>query len=312
MPATSIESASINQTDLSYQRRLFLGKLIDLTLVTFGIALICTTLARIFFNIYNSPLSTPQIIQGFIGLTLFFIGHFKRSTMYMKAYTIKTNVIAKKLLGIFPFATFLLFIIYRIQLKEIKSYLRLVEEGSLVEWLSFLFLFLSAFIYFIASRKELKKLVGKFTLAISSLTFLLAMEEISWGQMIFNWKSPEFFNQSNAQEETNIHNLIFLHGLPNTFITALFLFSLTLLCLLGWYLRSKRQVQRHTISDFIFPHLHLIGYFSTGAIIYFCLCLELLGIDIPVLISSDQELFECFFALGVLLHSCQIYISWAD
>ena len=32
--------------------------------------------------------------------------------------------------------------------------------------------------------------------------------EISWGQRIFGWASGEFWQQNNAQAETNLHNLM--------------------------------------------------------------------------------------------------------
>ena len=34
-----------------------------------------------------------------------------------------------------------------------------------------------------------------------------AGEEISWGQWIFGWESPEFFREHNAQQETGLHNM---------------------------------------------------------------------------------------------------------
>ena len=41
------------------------------------------------------------------------------------------------------------------------------------------------------------------------LLFLFgAGEEISWGQRIFNIESSEYFKQNNAQQETNLHNMI--------------------------------------------------------------------------------------------------------
>ena len=43
-----------------------------------------------------------------------------------------------------------------------------------------------------------------------SLLFILAFgEEISWGQRIFNWDTPESIAKINYQQETNIHNLDF-------------------------------------------------------------------------------------------------------
>jgi hypothetical protein len=35
-----------------------------------------------------------------------------------------------------------------------------------------------------------------------------AGEEISWGQRIFNWETPEYFLKHNKQEETGLHNLV--------------------------------------------------------------------------------------------------------
>ncbi|MGI9498936.1 MAG: hypothetical protein ACR2P3_02790, partial [Geminicoccaceae bacterium] len=32
-------------------------------------------------------------------------------------------------------------------------------------------------------------------------------EEVSWGQHIFQWSSPEYFLENNKQSETNLHNM---------------------------------------------------------------------------------------------------------
>jgi len=42
---------------------------------------------------------------------------------------------------------------------------------------------------------------------LSLLFFFGGGEEISWGQRIFGWKTPETFEKENIQRETNIHNL---------------------------------------------------------------------------------------------------------
>ena len=36
---------------------------------------------------------------------------------------------------------------------------------------------------------------------------LLLLEEISWGQRIFGWSTPERLENLNAQQETNLHNI---------------------------------------------------------------------------------------------------------
>ena len=42
--------------------------------------------------------------------------------------------------------------------------------------------------------------------------FFVAMEEISWGQWLFFWNTPEGWKEVNRQGETNLHNLPGLFG----------------------------------------------------------------------------------------------------
>lgn len=46
-----------------------------------------------------------------------------------------------------------------------------------------------------------------FFLLLAAACFYVVMEEISWGQRIFGFSTPEFLKQHNLQHETNIHNL---------------------------------------------------------------------------------------------------------
>lgn len=45
-------------------------------------------------------------------------------------------------------------------------------------------------------------------LALALFFFFIAGEEISWGQRIFNIATPESLAEANAQQETNLHNLV--------------------------------------------------------------------------------------------------------
>lgn len=71
------------------------------------------------------------------------------------------------------------------------------------------------------------------------LFFFAAGEEISWGQRIFGWESNEYFKQANAQQQTNIHNLVVgdirlvktLFGGVLSLVLLTYLVVLPLLCL---------------------------------------------------------------------------------
>ncbi len=87
----------------------------------------------------------------------------------------------------------------------------LVAEDSFYENLTSLFLFLTSFVLigkFFSFGKYYgvwwKVGVGLMAIAM----FFGGGEEISWGQRIFGIQSSEFFNQNNAQQETNLHNMV--------------------------------------------------------------------------------------------------------
>ena len=46
------------------------------------------------------------------------------------------------------------------------------------------------------------------TLGFALIFLFGAGEEVSWGQRIFNWESSDYFVQNNAQQETNLHNMV--------------------------------------------------------------------------------------------------------
>lgn len=60
-------------------------------------------------------------------------------------------------------------------------------------------------------KKEVKQKSWKFKsvwFIIALFSLFVAGEEISWGQRIFQIETPEFFQQHNAQNETNLHNMM--------------------------------------------------------------------------------------------------------
>lgn len=86
-----------------------------------------------------------------------------------------------------------------------------VVEDGFIENLTIVPLLL-VFIYGLKIFFSTKKESWKFKmiwLFIALFSFFVAGEEISWGQRIFQIETPEFFKENNAQNETNIHNLMF-------------------------------------------------------------------------------------------------------
>ena len=70
-------------------------------------------------------------------------------------------------------------------------------------------------------------------LLLAGVFLLGAMEEISWGQRLFSWGTPELLKEANEQGETTLHNL----GGGNPAISTM-LFWGSLLALAGGVLRA--------------------------------------------------------------------------
>ncbi len=100
-------------------------------------------------------------------------------------------------------------------LKNIASEDGLIESLGAVAFLftAIIFLYL-----FFKSTNGPNIFFGKSTnrniyFGLLGLLFFLGFgEEISWGQRIFGWETPETMMALNAQEETNIHNLQIFHN----------------------------------------------------------------------------------------------------
>jgi len=87
----------------------------------------------------------------------------------------------------------------------------MTQENGVFESISLFALLSISFYggYALYSFKNIfSKKINLFILFVSILTFLAAMEEISWGQSIFNFSSNDYFVKNNLQHETNLHNLI--------------------------------------------------------------------------------------------------------
>ena len=96
---------------------------------------------------------------------------------------------------------------------QVELYDQLTSEDNIIENLSaVLLLFCSCFflISFFHARKSPLKIHYWLTyglLMLSIVFFLIAGEEISWGQRIFDLATPDYLSSVNEQDELNFHNI---------------------------------------------------------------------------------------------------------
>jgi hypothetical protein len=104
-----------------------------------------------------------------------------------------------------------------------ETFLFLVQEDGPFEWAGATFFLLTSILFFLlffrkssfkkaedaAYFNAYKKRIFFFLLGL--LFLILLGEEISWGQRIFGFETPENLAERNMQSETNLHNLDIFH-----------------------------------------------------------------------------------------------------
>lgn len=201
----------------------------------------------------------------------------------------------KPKVSLFPIY-YLLFIygfIYILPYGEIlvgKSWFNLLrsEDGPL-EWLQFLEYFLSSllslFIFFRTKNK--KSLDCLIWLIIGISCFLIAGEEISWGERITGIGISSI-SELNVQGETNLHNLPFFH---HYLLDPVFEIGCLFLGWIGW---------RKWPSLNSLPKKELSLFFLSVALFYFYF--DISWASTIKQIRNDQEIFEFLLSTGIFLH----------
>ena len=162
------------------------------------------------------------------------------------------------------------------------------EDGPL-EWLQFFEYVISSVLALIIylrqkGKKQIKSLIW---LLIALLSFLIAGEEISWGERITGIGIATI-SDLNVQGETNFHNLPFFH---NYLLDPVFELSCIFLGWFGW--RKFKNINA-------LPGKELSLYFLFVALFYFYF--DISWASTTEQIRNDQEIFEFLLSSGIFLH----------
>lgn len=184
------------------------------------------------------------------------------------------------------------------------------KEDAGIETGQFIFYLLSCTICFritdIIWKQNDKLLSAAFF--IGGLAFgFIAMEEISWGQRIFMFVTPETFRSRNYQEEFNLHNTSV--SLNNMLFIIIGLYG-TISGVCYQLIRSTRFGTRHQqrLTLIIVPIRYAVYFLPV--LLYYA-SLHLLKDDPFAFIGNDswrmQEPFELLLSLGCYLGIFQHY-----
>lgn len=109
------------------------------------------------------------------------------------------------------YATLIFTVIYYVTGMHEAFRLGFAAEDGPVEWGTAICLLLSSAVLVrnaLVLRARRNRAAALLTGFYALLFFFAAGEEISWGHRLFGWQAGAFFLENNAQQETNLHNLV--------------------------------------------------------------------------------------------------------
>ena len=207
----------------------------------------------------------------------------------------------KFLIFLFPIALFFIFLC--LKLVSPDTYIRLIREDSVIEYAQALFYFLSSILSFLISIKFLKNKVTLHGVLYSILAIgllFISLEEISWGQRIFNIVNPDYFKQHNIQNEISFHNLNAVQPLIHKIYIFVGAYGAV-----AWLFVSRAKTKCLHIVNFVVPDWFISSYFFFVFFIYTLFECGSPG-SLPriflgdFLMWRDQEPNELLLSLGFL------------
>ncbi len=183
------------------------------------------------------------------------------------------------------------------------AYMVATYEDLVGEWTQVLLFFsvmlLALRVAFFTSRYRL------FFILLAIAGFYTFMEEISWGQRLFDIPTPDFFKKHNLQQETNLHNFFTgpfstqLKGiLEYGLCIGLLLYGLVYPLLLGCKWKVAVWVDSKGIPA---PPLYLWPFFVMSGVLE----LGLLGFN-------EAEVAEILIPLGLVIFLLHYWILYRD
>jgi hypothetical protein len=188
--------------------------------------------------------------------------------------------------------TIIIAIGYYLFYSNVTRFEQFVQEDGIAEWLTVAGLLMGSIVCFYRFGALLKVRSKWFlfvTFGLGLFLFFAAGEEISWGQRIFGIETPEYFQQHNAQQETNLHNLIVGGVKLNKLIFSVILVGLlSIFLLIVPLLHQKSEAVRKLLDRSAIPVPQ--WYQVIGFVVVF-------GLTSLIQHGKNAELLECGGAL---------------
>ncbi len=267
------------------------------------------TLVLSILFIFITKLTYPTIILQHLKLhpdSFFFLAGTTGLIYFLNPknnYSEDPNSLSLRLLG--PIVILLNLLLY---IFSHKTFVTVNSEDHIIEYYQFV-LYIGAAVYLFKTYLHLNKqpdiLKYFFLFATLAVTFV-AMEEISWGQRIIGFGTPEVILINNVQNEFSFHNLKpFQAILHHSYII------LGLLGTFAWPISKKYFIKLHHKFKVLIPPPQLSFFFFTLFVFYYLHEHQYFYYDL----LSDQrthyyqwlETGELMLSIGVFFYSKNIF-----
>ena len=223
----------------------------------------------------------------------------------------------QQLIFLIPIIISLIILVIRVYIPDwLSTYSIIIREDGPVEY-STVILYLAALIVSVNILKFFKNEKKFFViyLVFSIGFFLVAMEEISWGQRIFDFDTPDWFPK-NLQRETNLHNLEAFTDFRHASMMSASIYGT-----FAWLVFPKIQKTFRVFSEktyntllrVVIPSRYLMGYFFPIFLVFF-----IFDVASPTIFDFeyrmnfmpfDAEPFELLQSIGILLFLLNSYFK---
>lgn len=168
------------------------------------------------------------------------------------------------------------------------------EDGP-VEWSQAIFLLVASVLFFVRFFRERKtgNVFNIFNLILALFCLFVFLEEISYGQRIFGFASPYYFDRHNAHREVNIHNLLTFDSFSETAISGIYLIWCILLPFV--FLINKKW-RTFTDKRYIYIPPVTASLFCIAGLIIEIFC----RVKFPAYWANNNEIVELYLYLTIL------------
>lgn len=180
---------------------------------------------------------------------------------------------------------YILYLVSRLFFEK-TLFVSLFDEDGLFESLTAVFFLLAAMLFLFSLSGKKRFYINFFIAMLAIMCFFVGMEEISWGQRIFNIETPAELRQINYQDEITIHNLIS----PDYHPLIYFIFSL--FCMVFFAFKGNRRYDSlFWVEKVYLPSQKFIG----------------VALLLPLITIYNMEHFEVILSFLFLAYGIQLF-----